>query len=96
VADVVSELTRLGCEVFVHDPLADADEAQREYGIRLLSWDQLPRADALALCVVHETLAQRPLENYISKVTPGGGIADVKSALDRGVLEDAGLHVWRL
>ena len=96
VADVVTALTQLGCEVFVHDPLADAEEAQREYGIRLLSWDELPRADALALCVVHEALAQLPLENYIAKVVRGGGIADVKSALDRRTLEAAGLHVWRL
>ncbi len=96
VADVVTELQRLGCEVFVHDPLADADEAQREYGIRLLSWDELPRADALALCVVHEALARRRLEDYVAKVIPGGGIADVKSALDRRALENAGLHVWRL
>lgn len=96
VADVVTELQRLGCEVFVHDPLADADEAQREYGIRLLSWNELPRADALALCVVHEALASHPLEDYVAKVVPGGGIADVKSALDRRALEEAGLHVWRL
>ena len=69
VADVVTELQRLGCEVFVHDPLADADEAQREYGIRLLSWNELPRADALALCVVHEVLARHPLEDYVAKVS---------------------------
>ena len=96
VADVVTELQRLGCEVFVHDPLADADEAQREYGVRLLSWNELPRADALALCVVHEALARHPLKDYVAKVAPGGGIADVKSVLDRCALEEAGLHVWRL
>ena len=96
VADVVTELQRLGCEVFVHDPLADADEAQREYGVRLLSWNELPRADALALCVVHGALARHPLEDYVAKVVPGGGIADVKSVLDRCALEEAGLHVWRL
>jgi len=79
VADVVAELQRLGCEVFVHDSLADAVEAQREYGIRLLSWNELPRADALALCAVHEALAGHPLEDYVAKVVPGGGIADVKS-----------------
>ena len=96
VADLATELQRLGCEVFVHDPLGDANEAQREYGIRLLSWNELPRADALALCMVHEALARHPLEDYVAKVVSGGGIADVKSALDRCALEDAGLHVWRL
>ncbi len=96
VADVVAELTQLGCEVFVHDPLADPREAEREYGIRLRAWEELPRADALALCVVHELLVRRPLSDFVAKVEKGGGVADVKSALNQRELEDAGLRVWRL
>ena len=30
----------------MHDPLADADEALHEYGVKLRSWDELPAADA--------------------------------------------------
>ena len=38
-------------EVLVHDPEADSDEAMHEYGVRLLSWDGLPRADAIGAAV---------------------------------------------
>jgi UDP-N-acetyl-D-galactosamine dehydrogenase len=56
VPEIVRELESFGVEVAVHDPLADADEAMREYGIRLLAWDALPQADALVLAVAHDAL----------------------------------------
>src|SRR5258705_5315126 len=76
VADVITALQQLGCDVFVHDPLADAREAEHEYGVRLLSWDELPRADVLVLCVAHEALLRRPFTDYLGKVVKDGGIAD--------------------
>ena len=35
VADVIRELKELGCEVSVHDPLADSADAMHEYGVTL-------------------------------------------------------------
>ena len=37
VADVVKELQSFGCRVDVHDPWADAREAEHEYGIRTIA-----------------------------------------------------------
>jgi UDP-N-acetyl-D-galactosamine dehydrogenase len=42
VADLIKELSEFGCEVSVHDPLADANEAMHEYGIALTDWSALP------------------------------------------------------
>jgi len=89
-------LRESGCEVFVHDPLADPLEARHEYGINLLPWEELPQADALVLCVPHADYLAMPVGDYLEKVVQGGGIADVKSVLDRAALETAGLRVWRL
>src|ERR1700759_5875474 len=36
VVDIIEELRSYNVEVFVHDPEADADEAEQEYGVRLL------------------------------------------------------------
>ena len=53
VVDIIRELQAYGVEVFVHDPQADAEEAMHEYGVRLVRWDDLPRADAIVAAVAH-------------------------------------------
>src|SRR6267143_5284764 len=47
VFDIVAELAAYGVAVHVHDPVASAEEAEREFGVVLRRWDELPRADAL-------------------------------------------------
>jgi UDP-N-acetyl-D-galactosamine dehydrogenase len=96
VMDVISELADYGCQVSVHDPIADPTEAEKEYGLKLVKWDELPRADATVLCVSHAAFLSRPIADYSEKIIPGGAFVDVKSALDADKLKAAGLQVWRL
>ena len=96
VRDLIAELRAYGVEVSVHDPIADANEAQREYGIELLSWDALPPADALIVAVAHDALLSKPHSAYVEKLKPGGCFIDVKSRFDSNQLNAAGLVVWRL
>jgi UDP-N-acetyl-D-glucosamine/UDP-N-acetyl-D-galactosamine dehydrogenase len=96
VADIVQELKSYGVEVFVHDPWADAAEAQREYGVALLPWEQLPRADAIVAAVAHRTFADLDAQDLARKVIRGGCFIDVKSSFDAAALREAGLKVWRL
>jgi UDP-N-acetyl-D-glucosamine/UDP-N-acetyl-D-galactosamine dehydrogenase len=96
VVDIINELRSYGVEVAVHDPDADADEAMHEYGVRLLGWDELPRADALVLAVAHRAYRALSTEQFVARVKPGASVIDVKSLLDEGALRAAGLRVWRL
>ncbi len=96
VVDVIAELRDYGCDVFVHDPIANPEDAEREYGLKPVPWMQLPRADALLVCVAHGEFIARSMEEYESKLIPGGAFIDVKSAFDRGALAGAGFRVWRL
>jgi UDP-N-acetyl-D-galactosamine dehydrogenase len=96
VADVINELQSYGVSVHVHDPVADAAEAQHEYGVELESWENLPRADAIIAAVSHRELMARPLSDYLSKVIKKGCFIDVKSQFDQTALREAGLNVWRL
>jgi UDP-N-acetyl-D-galactosamine dehydrogenase len=96
VADIVHELASYGCDVHVYDPLADADEAQHEYGIRLESWDDLPQADALVVAVAHKEVMAHGLGDFQAKLNDGGCFIDVKSQFDQKALSDAGYCVWRL
>lgn len=96
VGDVINELESYGVEVFVHDPNADPEEAMHEYGVRLLPWDQLPRADAVILAVAHRELTSLFVEDYQKKLVRGGCFIDVKAVFKPGPFEEAGIRVWRL
>jgi UDP-N-acetyl-D-galactosamine dehydrogenase len=96
VVDLIAELRAYGVEVFVHDPVADADEARQAFGVKLIAWDELPQADALVVAVAHKAFAATSIAKYSSKVRAGGCFIDVKSQFDMGALNAAGLTVWRL
>lgn len=96
VADVVHELRGFGVEVHVHDPEADPVEAECAYGISLMEWSDLPRADALVMAVPHRSLLRLTAEDLSRKLIRGGCVIEVKAALERAPLRDAGLRVWGL
>ena len=96
VADMIFELQSYGVDVHVHDPLADADEAQHEYGLKLESWDELPRATVTIAAVSHNELMSRPLSDYQSKSLGNACFVDIKSKFNPTELSNAGFSVWRL
>ncbi|MBL8503240.1 MAG: nucleotide sugar dehydrogenase [Rhodocyclaceae bacterium] len=96
VVDVIEELKSYGVEVFVHDPAAGEEEALRECGVRLQTWEALPRADALIAAVAHRPFLELSAEDLQRKLVKGGCFIDVKACFDRKSLEAAGMRVWRL
>jgi UDP-N-acetyl-D-galactosamine dehydrogenase len=96
VIDIINELKSYGVEVHVTDPQAESKEAIREYGVPLLSWADLPRADALVAAVAHKEFAELSMDDFGRKLVKGGVFIDVKSAFNRGAIEGAGYKLWRL
>ena len=96
VADLVRELHDYGCDVSVHDPIAEAPEAQHEYGITLRNWDELPTgADAIVAAVAHRQYLDMPLTDIVGRLKPGGLFVDVKAAYDQVAIRAAGYSLWR-
>jgi UDP-N-acetyl-D-galactosamine dehydrogenase len=96
VIDLIRELQTYGARVVVHDPVVGSEEASREYGIELASWDDVPVADALVLAVAHAEFLQRPVSDFLTKVAPNGCVVDVKSKLDAAGVRAGGRTLWRL
>jgi len=96
VIDIINELKSYGVEVFVTDPQAKSDEAVHEYGVPLLSWNDLPRADAIVAAVAHKEFAALTMEDFGKKLVKGGAFIDVKAAFDPKVILAAGYQLWRL
>ncbi|MES9905387.1 MAG: nucleotide sugar dehydrogenase [Sedimenticola sp.] len=96
VIDVIDELKSYGVEVLVHDPQAHPKEAKQEYGVDLLTWDQLPEAQAIVLAVAHKAFLNLSIENFQEKLVGKGLVVDVKSVLDQQIFATRGIPLWRL
>jgi UDP-N-acetyl-D-glucosamine/UDP-N-acetyl-D-galactosamine dehydrogenase len=96
VIDIIRELESYGVDVFVTDPQAEAEEAMHEYGVRLVPWKDLPKADAIVAAVSHREFKALSTADLTSKLAKGGAFIDVKAAFDQKAMGAAGFRVWRL
>lgn len=96
VIDVIRELESYGAKVIVHDPVADGEEAHHEYGVDLVSWENLPKAAAIVAAVNHREFKIRPSTDFLSKLEKDGVITDVKSMFDTAAFANSGIDIWRL
>jgi UDP-N-acetyl-D-galactosamine dehydrogenase len=95
VIGIVGALRSLGAVVQVHDPLAEARDAQR-IGVDLIALDQLPAADAVVLAVPHEVYLSQGWPLMARLLKNGSGLVmDIKGRLDRSAIPP-GVKLWRL
>ena len=95
VPGIVAELREFGIAAVVADPLADAEEAKREYGVDLVTLDQFTGLDGLILAVPHRVLAKAGWDKMFAALAPGGVFIDVKSAVARAQVPP-NIHYWSL
>ena len=96
IIDIVNELKDYNVKVFVHDALADSHEAEREYGVPLTKWKNLPLVDLMVIAVAHKEYKQMGLDELLKTLKPGGIIIDVKSILPKDEVIARGFVLWRL
>jgi UDP-N-acetyl-D-galactosamine dehydrogenase len=98
VVDVIRDLEELGVEVVVHDPLADPEEARREYGVELVPLEEVAGVEVLILTVPHREYGEMTPESLKQRFRdPSRAVVlDVKGYLDQEAVRDAGIDLWRL
>jgi UDP-N-acetyl-D-galactosamine dehydrogenase len=97
VFDIVKELREYGIEPLISDPVADAKEANRLYGINIADLSSVHDVDAVILAVSHDCFKNMSKEDFDKMYSsPEKVMIDVKGILDRGQYEAAGYHYWRL
>ncbi|MCK5777424.1 MAG: nucleotide sugar dehydrogenase [Rhodospirillales bacterium] len=95
-ADLVRHLTAMGHHVDVHDPCADPDEAQKEYGLNLHPvLNEIAPADCIVGAVRHEAYCEFTAEVLGAQVTDNGLIADLKG-MWRHIEMPPGVRRWNL
>lgn len=78
VIDVVRGLAAAGNRVDIHDPIADRDEAQREYGLTLLPELPVAAYDCVVGAVAHDAYRGFTSAQIAALVMRGGVVADIK------------------
>ncbi|MDF0692500.1 nucleotide sugar dehydrogenase [Aquirufa ecclesiirivi] len=83
VIDIYKELKQFGLEVDVYDPHADAQEVEKEYGLRITS--ELGSYNAIVLAVSHNEFLNLDFQKL--KTDDKSVIFDIKSFLNRGLVD---------
>lgn len=101
VIDIIEELREYGIEPLIADPVADREEAEREYGVKICGVEDVRQVDALILAVAHEAftgLTVAKLGKFFRSGRDNGEkvIIDVKSVLNAADAKAQGYHYWRL
>ncbi|MDX2463109.1 MAG: nucleotide sugar dehydrogenase [Porticoccus sp.] len=96
VEDIITELREYQCNVIVHDPMADPEEAVEEYGVTLTPWAKLENASAVILAVAHNHYRQLQPSELQKIMANDSVLIDVKSLLDRDAFANSKADIWRL
>ncbi len=96
VIDIIRELQDYGINVQVADPLADSPEALHEYGVNLVPFDTLKKAEAVIIAVAHKEYRKLLISDLRELMNDAPLLVDVKSIYDRAEVESAGIRLWRL
>ncbi len=95
VPDIVAELQQFGINPLVHDPLADSQEAEQEYGLHIADFQDLSHLDGLIVAVPHQAYLNLPCHQLLACVRPNGVLMDIKSVFDPANLPPEILY-WSL
>lgn len=99
IIDIVKELQEYGIEPKITDEAADADEAERLYGVKFVSMAEIKEMDAVVLAVAHDefkALSKADLDKLFKTGNNKKVLVDIKGLLNRKDFETEDYLYWRL
>ena len=100
VNDILKELKEYGITPIVCDPVADAPDAKKFYGVDLVDISEFKDLDCLIIAVMHKEFKELSNEDigkmFKDKDNSKNIIIDVKGAKNKKELEKLGYKYWRL
>lgn len=101
VVDIINRLKEYEIEPIVSDSWADVEIARREYGVRLIDFDALPKADCVIVAVGHNEYRSMSMMQikklYRNELTDSEKVLiDVKSLYRLDEMKASGLRFWRM
>ena len=100
VEDIIKELNSYGIEPIICDPVADKEDAEKFYNIKLHDIEDLNNLDCLIIAVAHKDFKELSVD-VIDKMfkdvsVKNKVVVDIKGILDRKEMTSIGYKYWRL
>ena len=101
VVDIIRRLQEYDINPIVTDPWADAEVAKKEYGVDLVPFTEIPKADCIIVAVGHNEFRSMSLMRINEMFKPElkneeKVLIDVKSLYRMDELKASGMRFWRL
>ena len=101
VVDIINRLKEYNINPIVSDRWADAEVAKKEYGVDLVPFENLPKADCIIVAVGHNeyrSMSTMQLKELFRDDLPDEEkvLIDVKSLYRMDELKYSGMRFWRL
>ena len=99
VMDIIQELREYGIEPIIVDPIADASEAKRIYGVELTESPEINNLDAVVIAVMHKEFGGID-KTYLSRMYNGKHkkkiLMDIKGIYNKSHFGGSEWNYWRL
>ena len=98
VVNIYDEVKSYGMEPFIVDPVADANEVRKMYGIELMNMEELSDLDAIVVAVPHDCFAsfsKRDLDKLYKRCNEKRVLIDIKGLYEKTDYESE-YYYWRL
>ena len=101
VVDIINRLKEFDIQPIVTDGWADPEVAREEYGVDLVDFDKLPKADCIIVAVGHNeyrSMSMGKIKEMFKADIPDEEkvLVDVKSLYRMDELKASGMRFWRL
>ena len=101
VVDIINRLKEFEIEPIVTDSWADAAVAKKEYGVDLVSFNEIPKADCVIVAVGHSefrSMSMMQIKGLFKEELQDKEkvLIDVKSLYRKDELDASGMRYWRL
>lgn len=101
VVDIINRLREYEIEPIVTDTWADAAMAKKEYGVDLVPYEDIPKADCVVVAVGHKeyrSMSTMQLKELFKNDRPDEEkvLIDVKSLYRMDELKASGMRFWRM
>lgn len=101
VVDIINRLREFEIEPVVTDSWADEEVAKHEYGVELVPYSEIPKADCIIVAVGHNeyrSMSMMQVKKLFKEDLPDEEkvLLDVKSLYRKDELDASGMRYWRL
>ena len=97
VIDIYNYLVQHNIDVQIFDPIVNAKEVKKYYGIDLIKFEEVNNIDAAIFCVAHNYFKEMDLLELKSKMTGDNPfVFDIKWIFNKENIEKLGYRYWRI